>query len=51
MEIVLLISCVVIAWAVGTTLDTLPNLGHLLVPSHWLLGSFALVLVTWLMRD
>jgi hypothetical protein len=51
MELVLLIVCVVVAWAMTTVLDSLPHLGQLLVPSRWLVGAAALVVATWLMRD
>ena len=51
MEFVLLIACVVMAWVISTAVDTLPDLGQLLVPSPWVLGTALLVVVTWLMRD
>ncbi len=51
MEFVLLILCVVTAWAISTVVDTLPDLGQLLVPSPLMLGAALLVVVTWLMRD
>lgn len=51
MELVTLAICVVAAWVVATAIDSLPDLGSLLVPSPWLLGGIALVVVTWLMGD
>jgi hypothetical protein len=51
MELVVLVICAVVAWAAATAIDSLPNLGSLLVPSPWLLGGIALVVTTWLMRD
>jgi hypothetical protein len=51
MELVMLVICAVVAWVIASTVDSLPNLGQLLVPSPWLLGGVALVVATWLMRD
>ena len=51
MELVLLVLCVVAAWLIGTTVNSLPGLGTLLVPSPWLLAALALVVVTWLLGD
>jgi len=47
----MLVICVVAAWMVATAINSLPNLGTILVPSPWLLGGIALVVATWLMRD
>jgi hypothetical protein len=51
MELVMLILCAAAAWVMATAVDSLPDLGNLLVPSPWLLGGIALVVATWLMRD
>ncbi len=51
MELIILVICTVSAWVFSSVVDALPNLGRLLVPSPWLLGGCALVVVTWLMRD
>jgi hypothetical protein len=51
MEVLLLIACVFVAWVLGTTLDQLPDLGQLLVPSHWLLALVGLALAILLLRD
>ncbi|HZG39418.1 MAG TPA: hypothetical protein VEZ50_12120 [Nodosilinea sp.] len=51
MEVVTLVLCVIVAWAIAHFVDSLPSLGQLLVPSPWLLGGIALVLATWFMRD
>ncbi|MBE9109005.1 hypothetical protein IQ273_06185 [Nodosilinea sp. LEGE 07298] len=51
MELILLLICIAGTWAIAQTVDSLTHLGNLLVPSPWLLGGIALVVVTWLMRD
>ncbi len=51
MELITLIICVVVAWAVSTAIDSLTHLGQLLVPSPWLVGAIALIIATWIMRD
>jgi hypothetical protein len=51
MEVLLLIACVFAAWFLGTTLDRLPDLGQLLVPSHWMLAVAGLALAILLLRD
>ncbi|MFQ4139329.1 hypothetical protein PGN35_023735 [Nodosilinea sp. PGN35] len=51
MELVILIICVAASWAIAHLVDSLPDLGRLLVPSPWLLGGLALIITTWLMRD
>ncbi|QQE65034.1 hypothetical protein GFS31_17190 [Leptolyngbya sp. BL0902] len=51
MEIVWLIFCASIAWFICTTIDLLPGLGQLLVPSPWMLIVAGLGLATWLMHD
>ncbi|MGB3136461.1 MAG: hypothetical protein WBG38_15670 [Nodosilinea sp.] len=39
------------AWAACQSINSITHLGHLLVPSPWLLGATALATATWLMRD
>lgn len=51
MEFVILVICVAVSWAIAHLVDSLPNLGHLLLPSPWLVGGLALIVVTWIMRD
>ncbi|HSM82301.1 MAG TPA: hypothetical protein VLS96_11470 [Nodosilinea sp.] len=51
MELVLLVLCITLAWITSAVVDSLPHLGNLLVPSPWLLGGGALVVVIALMRD
>lgn len=51
MELVMLIICVVVSWAIASLFDSFTHLGQLLAPSPWLLGGIALVLTTWIMRD
>lgn len=51
MEVILLVAAVIVAWILSTTVDQLPSLGQLLVPSKWVVGAVLLWLATWLMRD
>ena len=50
MEILWLLICGAVAWVVGITVDLLPGLGQLLVPSRgvWLL--MGLGLAVWLLH-
>ncbi|MFH7243698.1 MAG: hypothetical protein ACHWZW_12695 [Spirulina sp.] len=50
MEILWLLICGAVAWVVGTTVDTLPSLGQLFLPSKWVLIALGLGLATWLMH-
>lgn len=51
MEVILLITAVIVAWTVCTTVDQIPSLGQLLIPSKWLVGAGLFLMATWLMRD
>jgi hypothetical protein len=51
MPAVYLVVCVAVAWAIAACVDSLPGLGSMLMPSPWLLGALALILITWVMGD
>lgn len=51
MELVILVICVAVSWAIAHLVDSLPDLGRLLLPSPWMLGILALIVITWIMRD
>lgn len=51
MGIVMLIICAIVTWAIAHVVNSVTHLGQLLIPSPWLVGGIALVLVTWIMHD
>jgi hypothetical protein len=51
MGLVMLIICAMVTWATAHVINSLTHLGQLLIPSPWLVGGIALVVITWIMRD
>ena len=51
MEILWLLICGAVAWVVGTTVDLLPSLGQLFVPSQWVWLGLGLGLAAWLLHE
>lgn len=51
MEILWLVICGAVAWVVGTTVDLLPGLGQLFLPSKGMWLLLGLGLAVWLLRE
>jgi hypothetical protein len=50
MEILWLLVCGMVAWVVAHTVDALPSLGQLFLPSKWMLIALGMGLAAWFLH-